>query len=35
MKMGNGNWFIAAVLISIVAFTIDDSLAQDEKTIYE
>ena len=33
MKMGKRNWFIAAVLISIVTFTIDDRLAQDEKTI--
>jgi len=35
MKMGKRNWFIAAVLISIVAFTIDDSLAQDDKVMPE
>jgi plastocyanin len=35
MKMGKETWFIAAVLISIVAFTIDCSLAQDEKVMPE
>ena len=35
MKTGKRNWFSAAVLISIVAFTFDFGFAQDDKVMPE